>query len=146
MLLPPLGLKFGWGEIAQRRARWAPDAFVLVDLFDKMPDLGVGIGKVLIVGEVDFLLLKGADDAFGIAILPSSADFGHANLSLEGFQLGDIGVGGILDALWSLWWICGGPLCTRARWRASSVTLWSRKRLSCQPRIVRVKTSITTAK
>lgn len=53
MLLPPVGLKFGWGEIPQ----CGMNALVLIDLLDKMPNLGVSIGKVLIVGKVDLFLM-----------------------------------------------------------------------------------------
>src|SRR5687767_11598805 len=95
MLLPPVGLKFGWGEIPQ----CGMDALVLIDLLGTMPNLGVSIGIVLIVGKVDFFFLNSSDDALSIAVLPSRADFGHADFYLKGQQLLHIGTGCILDAL-----------------------------------------------
>jgi hypothetical protein len=53
MLLRPVGLKFGWSEIPQRRM----NTLVLVDLLREMSDLSIGIGKVLIVGKVDLFLM-----------------------------------------------------------------------------------------
>ena len=70
--MPPVGLKFGWGEIPQ----CGMDALVLIDLLGTMPNLGVSIGIVLIVGKVDFFFLNSSDDALSIAVLPSRAPDG----------------------------------------------------------------------
>ena len=46
---------------------------VLVTLVGKVSDLSMGIGEVLVFGEVDFFRLDGTDDSFRIAILPRGA-------------------------------------------------------------------------
>ncbi len=41
------------------------DAFMLIDLIDEAPDLGVGVGEVEIVGEINLLFFDSTDHALG---------------------------------------------------------------------------------
>ena len=44
------------------------DTLDVVDRVDEVPDLGAGLGEVLVVGEIDLLFLDGAHESFGIAV------------------------------------------------------------------------------
>ena len=65
LLLFPLRFKLGGCQVAQGRM----NALMGVDTIDEMAELAPGIGKVIVFGQLDFLLFEDADQAFCIAIL-----------------------------------------------------------------------------
>ena len=68
MLLPPLRLEFGWGEIAQRRM----DPLVHVHVIQEAADLVICIMIVQVLGQVKLLFLDGPDQTLGVAVLPGN--------------------------------------------------------------------------
>ena len=55
----------------------------MIHLCDKMPDAGSRFVDVLIVIEVNFFLLEGADKSFSISVLPRTPAAGnHGNLNV----------------------------------------------------------------
>ena len=97
LVMVPGSFEFGRSEITQGRM----NAFVPIDLLDpvasipmqcarhcagrcEMPDLCVGVGKVLIVRKIHLLFFDGADDPFRIRVLGRLADLGHAGSARRG--------------------------------------------------------------
>lgn len=105
-LLRQGGFKFSRREIAQA----GMNPFTIIDISEKASDLLVGIVKVLVVRQVDFFFLNGADDAFSVAILPSCAHIGHANRDFGIVEQVNIGGGGILPPLVGVMNFRGRPL------------------------------------
>ena len=95
MLLAPLRLEFGWGEIAQRRM----DPFVHVHVIQEAANLVIGIMIVEILGQVNLLFLDRADETLGVAILPGFALVGHADLDLGVVKDLRVGRGRVLGSL-----------------------------------------------
>ena len=58
-----------------------------------------GIRVVLIVGQVDFLLFDGAQQAFGIAVLPGLTHLSHADLYMGILKHLDVDCSCILHTL-----------------------------------------------
>ena len=57
-------------------------AFLVIDVFDKMTDAVSRLGNILIVIEVNFFLLEGADESFGnLSVLPRTSPTRHRNLN-----------------------------------------------------------------
>jgi len=54
------------------------DTLVHVDLIEEATQLTVGISIVHIVRQVNFFFLDGADETFGVAILPGSTEQARA--------------------------------------------------------------------
>jgi hypothetical protein len=66
MLLTPLGLEFGWGEIAQRRM----GPLVHVHVIQGAADLVICIMIVQVLGQANLLFLDRPDETLGVAVLP----------------------------------------------------------------------------
>jgi hypothetical protein len=66
MLLPPLGLEFGWGEIAQR----GMDPLMHIHVIQEAADLMICIMIVQVLGQVNLLFLDRPDETLGVAVLP----------------------------------------------------------------------------
>ena len=56
-----------------------------------MPDAISSLGDILIVIDVNFFLLEGADESFSISILPRASSLGDGNLNAMFFERGNIG-------------------------------------------------------
>ena len=66
MLLKPLRLELGRGEIPQRRM----DPLVHIHVIQEAADLVICIMIVEILGQVNFLFLDRPDETLGVAVLP----------------------------------------------------------------------------
>jgi tetratricopeptide (TPR) repeat protein len=95
MLLPPLRLEFGWGEIAQRRM----DPLVHVHVIQEAADLAICLMIVQVLGQVNLLFLDRPDETLGVAVLPGFALVSHADLDLGVLKDLSVGRGRVLDAL-----------------------------------------------
>src|SRR5690606_16048285 len=94
-LLRQGGFKLSRREIAQARM----NALAVVDISKKTTDLLVGIVKVLVVRQIDFFFLDGADDTLRIAILPGFTDRGRADGNLGFGEQSKMSGGGIVSTL-----------------------------------------------
>ena len=43
-------------------------AFLIIDVYDKMPDVLASLVDVLILSEVNFFLFEGSDQPFGVSL------------------------------------------------------------------------------
>ena len=112
LLLKPLRLELGRGQIVQRRVH----ARVLIHIVQEMSHRLISGVEVGIVVEPDLLLLHGAHEALGRAILRRRADGGHADLDPESLQrLGREGRG-LLDSLVSV--VNLGPMLPPSPWQS----------------------------
>ena len=95
MLLEPLCLELGRGEIPQRRM----DSFVHIDGIKKAPELTVSVMVIEVLGQVNLLFFDRPDETFCVAVLPGLALIGHADLNVGSLE--DLGVGcsRVLDTL-----------------------------------------------
>ena len=71
----------------------------MIDVFDKMPDAVSRLGDVFILIDVDFFFLEGADESFGISVLPRTPPTGDRNLNAMLSERREIGISKILHAL-----------------------------------------------
>src|SRR4029077_2118774 len=94
-LTTPLVFELPGRQVAQGRV----DTFAVVDIVEETSDLPVGVGEVVVVGQVHLLFFDGANQAFGVAIFAWFADRCHAEGDAESLQALDVVGGGILDAL-----------------------------------------------
>ena len=56
-------------------------AFLIIDVCDKMPDMFSRFVDVVIVVEMNFFFLKGADESFSISVLLRASAVCHGNLN-----------------------------------------------------------------
>src|SRR5688572_13341615 len=66
----PLLLEFAWRQVAERRV----DAFDVVDVIEKAGELPLGIGEVVVLGEIHLLFFDGAHESLGIAVFTRLAE------------------------------------------------------------------------
>lgn len=95
MLLLPLGLVFGWGEIPQRGV----DPLVDIRVIQEAPDLLVCVVIVEVFRQVHLLFLDRADETLGVAVLPGRALVGHADSNPSIVQALGVSRGRVLDPL-----------------------------------------------
>jgi len=88
--------------------------------------------------------LDGAHEAFGITIFARLADGRHAELNVEGLQADDIGGGRVLHALIGVMDGRGGH--EESAFEGGQGEALVEVAARCQPRIERVKTSMSTAR
>ena len=62
----------------------------MIHLCDKMSDAISGLGDALIVIDVNFFLFEGANESFGISILPRASALGDGNLNAMFLERGNI--------------------------------------------------------
>ena len=65
-------------------------AFLMIHLCDKMSDAISRLGDALIVIDVNFFLFEGANESFGISILPRASSLGDGNLNAMFLERGNI--------------------------------------------------------
>jgi hypothetical protein len=79
VLLAPLRLGIGRGEIAQRGV----NPLAHIDIIQEAPNLAIGIMIVEILRQVNSPFLDRADETLGAPVLPGLALIGDADLDLS---------------------------------------------------------------
>jgi len=72
---------------------------LVINRRDEMVEVSFGLGKRLIVVEVDLLTFKRLEETLGPGILVGIADSRHAELAARRLQPGDVGLAGIVHPL-----------------------------------------------
>ena len=88
-------LELSRGQIAQR----GMDALVLVHVVQEAPNLRVGIGAILVLGECHLLLFDRPHEPLGIPLLAWLALLSPADVRAEVLQPDDVGRRGVLHPL-----------------------------------------------
>ena len=58
----------------------------MIHLSDKLPNAVSSLGHILVVIEVNFFLLEGADQPFGVSVLPRTPSASYRNLNTVVFE------------------------------------------------------------
>jgi hypothetical protein len=78
----------------QRRVQ----AFLVIHLIEEVTKAGLGLGKVSVLSEVDFLILERFDEALGLGVIIEISGPTHTDPYLMGFEHAGVSLGRILHA------------------------------------------------
>ena len=67
-------------------------AFLIIDVYDKMPDVLSSLVDVLILSEVNFFLFEGADESFSVSVLLGVSPPCDRNLNAVCLERGNISI------------------------------------------------------